>query len=515
MRTKPNILLIMCDQLRADTLDCYGDTVCDTPNIDKFADESVVFSNAYTSCPICSPARASVQTGVYPFRHGMINNIYNTGCMAHELPEYSGLLGRKMQQLGYGTGYTGKWHMGGGGLCDDCYSEEFPLITPSVVQTALPSARGYDKADDFPHHGARGVNYRQFREYLESHNLELDIVNNDETGLPEIRSSIETTVEYFLIENTKKYIDEFITEKRPFFFMLNFWGPHSPYLSMKEHIELYKKRDITPWKNFYDIQVGKPLIHRVKGANTKHLNWNNYLPTIWHYFGGMTLTDIQIGRLFEFLKEKNIYDDTVIIFMSDHGNALGCHGGLNDKAQYFYDDTCKIPLILKAAGNKQVGRIESHFANTCDIYSTILEYAGMRVEEAEQNVHGHSLVATIEKSTANNSLDCVVTECDGLLHKLMSQRMIRWKNYKYVYNLGDIDEFYDMEKDPYEMVNLLNSPLYQTDIKAIRERLFRWMIEHDDGLVMEYSACRDLDNIVDQRSWYFKDRQILKEKYCK
>ena len=109
---RKNVVLIVTDQHNYTTLGAYGSKICRTPHLDALAAESLVFDNAYTVCPICTPARASIQTGVYPFRHGMCTNIYTKGCMVHELPDGERLLSRRLLKQGYSAGYTGKWHLG-------------------------------------------------------------------------------------------------------------------------------------------------------------------------------------------------------------------------------------------------------------------------------------------------------------------------------------------------------------------------------------------------------------------
>ena len=114
MASRPNIILILTDQHRLSAVGCYGRTPCQTPNIDRLAREGARFETAYTVCPVCSPARATIMTGLYPHRHGICSNIYNLGNSVHELPDSPDLLSRRLQSAGYRCGYTGKWHLGNG-----------------------------------------------------------------------------------------------------------------------------------------------------------------------------------------------------------------------------------------------------------------------------------------------------------------------------------------------------------------------------------------------------------------
>ena len=153
----PDILLILTDQHRLSAVGAYGPTPCQTPHIDRLAAEGVRFQTAYTTCPVCSPARGSVLTGLYPHSHGICSNAHNLGSSVHEVPDSPDLLSRRLQDRGYACGYTGKWHLGNG------QSEAFSART----DPALPSTRGF-QGQDFPGHGGGGFNYPDYRAYLET-----------------------------------------------------------------------------------------------------------------------------------------------------------------------------------------------------------------------------------------------------------------------------------------------------------------------------------------------------------
>ncbi|MGL6174493.1 MAG: sulfatase-like hydrolase/transferase, partial [Cellulosilyticaceae bacterium] len=186
MGKKKNILLIFTDQHRADSLSCYNsNTLCHTPYIDQLASESVVFNNAYTTCPVCSPARSSLFSGFYPSKTGMESNLYQSGSRTHELQDTPYLLSRRLQTLDYQLGYTGKWHLGVGR--DKQASCEGRSIVAQqkkgYMDTAayenygtLPTDIGFI-GDDFPGHGCGGWGYPQFQEYLSENNLEVKMIN--------------------------------------------------------------------------------------------------------------------------------------------------------------------------------------------------------------------------------------------------------------------------------------------------------------------------------------------------
>lgn len=491
---QPNILFIVTDQQRKDTLSAYGDLLSKTPNLDELAEQNMVFDNAYTTCPICTPARASMQTGLYPIHHGMLNNSYNYGNMVQELPDSPNLLSRQLNNVGYEAGYTGKWHLGSGteSVKQDEYIQTFmkdiQFAELELKNDATPTSLGYT-GDDFPGHGIGGYPYQAFKDYLVENDLACTIENKisghyhgHEAG--EITSGIETTIDHYLVERGKKIINELEQKEKPWFLQLNFWGPHEPYYAPTEFLEHYKTLDIPPWENFVGDSENKPKIHDVKRGNIKE--WADVLPFIQHYFASIEHIDYQIGRLFSYLKEKNLYDDLLIIFCADHGESLGIHGGLCDKALFMYEEICSIPLFIKSPKEKNKGRI-SQFVNTCDIYSTILDYAGIDKDKNERD--GHSMKPLI-KNKKIEWPEVVVTECSGIGSVLFTQRMIRKQNWKYIFNAGDIDELYDLNTDPFEKENKVDIAVYADILSDMRNELFLWMQKYKDNLIFEYQSVR-------------------------
>jgi arylsulfatase A-like enzyme len=483
---KENILLIVTDQQRADTLSVYGGDICQTPHLDKLAEECIVMTNAYTSCPICTPARSSIQTGYYPFKTGMQTNIYNPGCQVQELYDEEGLLSRMLQKQGYNIGFTGKWHLGGG---DQVYDEPWFLQHMGMEKVAfaekemgkitLPSSVGY-QADDFPGHGGGGHRFPQYQAYLQENNLKHEVNKKGLYG--EVVSPIESTMDYYLVERTLHYIKHFQEKEQPFFFALNFWGPHEPYYAPSSYLDLYRNLEIPPWPNFEDPLVNKPKIHNVKRA--KKRTWESFANELKYYYGFMTAIDDQIGRLLKYLKDVGLYDQTTIIFMSDHGESLGCHAGLTDKAIFMYEETCRIPFMIKPS-KKIKQRLDERFVGTCDVYATILELSGIEREKAETR-DGHSLVPIINEEPSTDWPDCVVTECIGLGHVLHTQRMIRYRSYKYVFNVSDTDELYDLNSDPHEMNNFIGTSSYEQILIMMQQKLAEWMEKHNDKLMNSF-----------------------------
>jgi arylsulfatase A-like enzyme len=480
---RPNILVIFTDQHRTDTLSCYDpDSICQTPHLDAIAEQSTVFHEAYTVCAVCSPARASLQTGLYPHKHGVETNIYNAGCRVHELPDTDYLLSRRLEQAGYSAGYTGKWHIGEGGA--EAHKNTKGLrhfIAPAY--SGMPTALGY-VGDDFPGHGGGGYHYPQFKNYLTQNDLSFDVADKNNYGgghttTGEVTSPLESTNEYFLVEQAIHYIKQFRGLDKPFCFQLHFWGPHEPFFAPIEFLDLYRDVEIPPWENFSDDGSGKPTFHeRFRRADKPWSFWENSLR---HYYGFMSSIDAQIGRLVVYLKENDLYDNTAIVFSADHGDSQGCHGGIENKSYHMYEETIRIPLFIKPARAGSARNDVNALVNTCDIYASVLDLAGV-APELRNEQDGRSLVSFVNGEAPADWRQSQVSEglsCTGIL---CTHRMIREGDWKYVFYASGTDELYNLRADPWENTNLIDDPDHAKELKKLQQSLYQWMEETKDQI---------------------------------
>ena len=479
MQKQPNILFIFTDQHRLSALGAYGNTPCKTPNIDRLAKEGVLFRNAYTTCPVCSPARASVMTGKFPHAHGITTNIHEVGCSVHELENSSDLLSRRLEKAGYSLGYTGKWHLG-----TDFKETYFGTgNTPS-----LPECIGF-KGHNFPGHGGGGFKCPEYTNYLEEHGFEHKVKEwSENTKLiwpaGELEGCIESTVPYFLAENTIALIDRFSQKKNPFFIWHNFWGPHGPFFVPKKFIDMYRDVKIPEWEN-YDWPASEiPGPHHAKiHPCQQDLKWDDWAMMIRYYYAFTTLIDTQIGRMVDHLEKQGLMDNTVIVFSSDHGQTLGSHGGLTDKGWHHFEETHRIPMIVRIPGSESKQDQFDELTSLTDLYPTILDIAG--ADWAKDKVHGESLLPLIN-GTSTQWRDCVVTEFNGLANSCITQRTLRKRNLKYGFNNVGKCELYDLEKDPYETCNLIDDSAYEEAKKELIQSLYQWMEDTDDGVIRRF-----------------------------
>ncbi len=435
--------------------------------------------------PVCTPARASLQTGVYPCRHGMQNNIYQPGCVVHELTDSPRLLSRQLVANGYSAGHTGKWHLGFGSAAhnDPWYEDESHDVEGSLnvvdypnfyrVGSSLPTDLGYE-GDNFPGHGGGGHSYKQYQDYLQANDLS-HILKDPNSSTTEVISPKESTIDYFLTEPAIHFIDRFNRRERPFFFGLHFWGPHGPAYVPSKYYERYRNMNLEPWPSFYEDQEDKPMIHNMKRSVGE---WESYEQKIKYTFAYSEFIDDEIGRLIEKLKDDGIYDNSYIIMSCDHGDSLGCHDVLSDKGFHMYEETTHIPLIIKLPKCVECKSQVDELVNTTDIYSTILDMAGVSTDLHERD--GRSLLPLMKGEEVKDWTDCVVTEFTGLGYSACSQRMIRIGDYKYVFNAGDKEELYHLKRDPYELKNLSREVEFAKLITEMRHRLYEWLKAHND-----------------------------------
>jgi len=505
VKSQPNVLFLFTDQQAKHSLGCYGNAHACTPHVDRLAREGVVFDAAYTTTPICSPARASLHTGLYPFAHGMQTNIFTHGCMVHELADTPELLSRRLQNAGYRVGFTGKWHLGYGSAArnDPYYRAHHKgieghlndVLLPEGYQhvTSLPTSLGME-GDDFPGHGGGGRNYPQFIAYLRENGLEPDIVNHGD-GCYEVKNDEAGTVDVFLRHRTETIMANMSATGQPFCMLCNFWGPHEPYYVPTRWLAKFSEEQFRPWPSFEENQDRKPKIH---AANRIRHPWSYFQKQLCFAYAYAAFIDDQIGHLLAWLETNGLLDNTHVLFSSDHGDSLGIHDSLYDKAFFLYEETASIPLVIRPAhGSGSRGRRVSAQASLVDIYATLLDYAGLH--ETRFHRHGRSLVPWVNGATPARWPDSVVTECSGIRHCLFTSRMIRKGDWKYVFNCGDRDELYHLTEDPNELINHVYTPDAEPILLAMMDALEEWMREKGDGLLEQFRLCRPRGDVASAR----------------
>jgi len=465
-----NILYIMTDQQRFDTIGLYGLTNCKTLNLDRLANSGVRFDRAYTCCSLCSPARASMLCGKYPHTHHMWNNQDMMQWAIRNLPDDIELISQPLGRAGYQCGYVGKWHCG---------------------QEKVPSHYGFEGMD-VPNYG-NPYKTHEYQEYLKRHGLKqvevksliTDFTPRRGTMGGEMIGDIRASATYFLseyaIEMMKRFQDERERTGKPWFIFLSYWLPHHPYTPPREYYEMYDVKETKLWENFHDDLKGKPPNQRRyrecyhRAIEHSDETWREL---ITRYFAQTTFLDAQIGRVLDALDELGLSDSTAVLFSTDHGDMCGSHGKFHDKDAFMYEELYHIPLFIRIPGVTKPNTVRNEFVLNMDLAATALDIAGVGVPD---DYEARSLLP-LARGDAVDWRDDVMCEYFG--HRfLFSQRMIRWGRYKYILNLPSFDELYDLEEDPHELNNLIHEPAMKDVIAEGQERLLNWIKDTNDAIL--------------------------------
>ena len=403
---KPNIVFVFADQWRAQDLGYMGNNQVKTPHIDRLAGESVNFTMAVSSCPVCSPTRASIMTGQYPLTHGIIYNDKPLHAEALSIAEV-------FKQNGYATGYIGKWHLNGhprGG--DQMEYRKKPV--------SAEKRQGFD-----------------FWKVLEcthdyNHSLYYDEHNN-----PHYWEG------YDAFEQTDSAIAYIKSNKdHPFLLMLSWGPPHAPYQTAPDSFRiLYDSADIR-------LRINVPDDHA--GIAKKQ---------IAGYYAHCTALDYCIDRLQETIRKEGLEDNTVFVFTSDHGDMLHSHG--LEKKQKPWDESIRIPFLLKYPGLLKPSEIAIPFG-TPDIMPTLL---GLSRIDVPETVEGNDFSGYL-LGKGEPEIEAALIMCPVPFHQWSRERGgkeyrgIRTRRYTYVKDLQGPWLLYDNQEDPYQINNLVSDPEY-------------------------------------------------------
>jgi len=407
---RPNILVIVVDDLRAKALGASGHPFLKSPNIDRLANEGLIFSNAFVTHSLCSPSRATLLTGLYSHKHRVVDN--NTS-LDPGLPAVPKIL----QAAGYETGLIGKWHMG------------------NVEAQPQP---GFDRWVSF---SGQGV-------YTDP------LLNIDGQDIQTTGHITDILTDYAL---------EFLGRDRqkPFFLVLSHKATHEPFTPQKKFQEIYANANFTFPPTWGENLSGKPsyLQHHLFAGDLK-------LRTRL-YYECLAGVDESVGKVLAKLQQKNILDETLVIFTSDNGFFLGEHN-LWDK-RLAYEESIRIPLLVRYPKWFAAGSNVDVFALNLDIAPTIIEAAGLK--EAF-NMQGFSLRKLAYREVERN---CFLYEYFVLFAypNTPAIRAIRTRDYKYIVslNVNETGELYNLSNDPLETRNLINDQAFSRVLQRLRFQL--------------------------------------------
>lgn len=425
----PNVLFILCDQLRYDSIGYSGKYEVKTPNMDRLASEGLFFKNAYTPLPVCAPARQSMLTGVQPDSIGALFNYNFMGTRGADpaVPTWVS----ELKNAGYRCAFVGHWDA---------------------------SPNGNENAFGYETYG----NLAQYNEEIGRKYGRIDYEGGWFGASNPI--AFEDTKTYRICSAAADFVKE--AKGSPWHIWVDITDPHLPCRPSAPYDTMYRPEDMTPWDSFGDTLENKPYIQR-KQIENWHLEgkkWEDFAPTVARYFGMITQTDAAIGMILDALRETGEYEDTLIILTADHGDTCGGHG-MMDKHYILYDDVVHVPFIVRHPSFKH--QIVEKFSSNClDIAPTVEKLCGLKAESAR---HGRCVSEYID---GTETPDYAVFTSNGQQFGLFTQRGIRTKKFKYIWNLTDIDEFYDLESDPGEKINRIDDEQFAEVKKELGAKLF-------------------------------------------
>ncbi len=421
---RPNIIVILVDDLRWDEISCAGHPFVRTPNIDRIAREGVRFRNAFCTTPLCSPARASLLTGLYTHHHGILDNT-NRSPASHKLKTFPRLL----QQSGYETGYVGKWHMGN----DDSARPGFDYWVSMKGQ-----GTSFDPMLNVNGHRSNHIGHTT------------DVLNEkavefveQQRGKPFCLYVAHKALHPELIQHDDGSISDPAAAK---------------FLPARRHEKLYEADAIPRRLNVLDTLAGKAaLLQKIEGLPALSRKTGTSDETVRDRLRMLAAVDDGVGQLFSALTKSRQLDNTVIVLTSDHGYWYGEHG-LSVERRLAYEEGLRIPLLISYPAEFKPGSLVDEFALNVDLAPTLLELAGAK---PQTQMDGVSLVPLLEGNGSGKWRSSFLIEYNTdtvfpRVHK-MGYRAIRTKRWKYIqYNdLKGMNELYDMQNDPYEMENVI------------------------------------------------------------
>lgn len=424
-----NVLFLFSDQHNAKCLSSAGHPTVRTPYLDGLAKEGAYFPRAYANNPICTPSRMCYLSGLYPSTHGYY------GLYGVEPPEPMTNIFSWFQRHGYRTGAVGKLHTPRFWVerhCDYVYDEfiEYPKY--------LEGAGLYDHNDNRAFTGKR---------------------DGQVSKIP-----FDHSCEHALYQQTARFLkNEGEPADRnkpdaPFFGWVSFSRPHQPYVASEPYASMYNPEtiDLPPSGDHpQDEADGK-----YRGLPEEELR--RYLAS---YYGLITQIDASIGMILKTLDEMGYRDDTIVVYASDHGDYAGEHGRIEKKGGISHRAISNVPFIVRHPEDRfTTGRVDS-IVESVDLFPSLCAMAGVPVPST---VQGRSFVPAMEDSS--DTTDCR----RSALTENPYRKAITTERYRYVANLeGESDELYDLEKDPWELNNLIDDPGLQEIVSELTRLLLR------------------------------------------
>jgi arylsulfatase A-like enzyme len=482
MDTRPNILILMTDQQKATASHLYGNAFCVTPNMERLANEGVLYQHAFTPHPLCVPARISFWTGQYPHNHGGRRN-------ETLMPADALHAARLWKEAGYHLGLIGKNH---------CFAQPHDL---ALFDTWCEISHGGLP----PNSATRGMEwFRPLEGIHAAHELRRAMTpQNPRFAYAASDFSLEDYSTGLIAGQTVRFLEQH--RREPFALWVSFPDPHEPWVAPERYAALFppEKIDLPPWRadEFSDGRSPERnrVLYQMLGVTNDAIEDVYGLMAV--YYGMVRFIDDALGQILDAVAGLGLRDNTIVAFCSDHGDFMGEHA-MQCKGGVFYDCLTRVPLIVAWPGQIPAGRRDASMVSLIDVAPTLLTLQGLNIPRSMQGRPLPTITQTpprdavfaeygaggppfrmtdleqIPKPWGRRSLiqSLQWREAEG------RRKMARTREWKYIHDpMGDKDELYDLVNDPWELTNVIDEPAHGDIVATMRLRLADWSISSEDA----------------------------------
>jgi arylsulfatase A-like enzyme len=440
---KPNLLIIHCDELNFRTLGCYRDTLppeqafmwgpqayVETPHIDSIAREGTLCTKFYAATPVCSPSRSSFISGMYPHHTPVTTNNVPLG---DDVVSFAHLLGEQ----GYSTGYAGKWHLDGDGK-----PQWEPERSFGFQDNRYMFNRGHWKQLELTEQGPR-------------------VKTRDRKGQPNYSvegADDESFTTDWLTDRTLEFIDEH--KDTPFCYMLSIPDPHGPDTVREPYDTMYDDSVVEAPRTF-----GKPT----EGVPSWAMPAKNCNYRMASYHGMVKCVDDNVGRIIETLRERDLLDNTILVFTADHGDMRGEHGRQNKGIPL--EASAKVPFVIRYPESIPPGARINEVLNTVDFLPSMLSLMGVDTDAAD-HVQGRDASPLLQTSTAPQDWnDITFMRSTGKPGSQFGWVSALTPRFKLILSSSDDPWLLDLQQDPDELVNFIDSPEHKGVVQQLAREL--------------------------------------------
>jgi N-acetylglucosamine-6-sulfatase len=458
---KPNFIVILIDDLRHDEFGAGGHPYMKTPHIDRLAAEGALFERAFHTTPICSPNRASIVTGQYASRHGIIDNVARDA-MSHRLPNYH----LALQKLGYQTAHVGKWHMGNDGMPRPGYHHwvsfdgHGSLNDPQLNVNGVYATRSGYMTDL--------LNQEALAFIERKHSKPFALFFAHKAVHPDAHQAADGTLDM-------SRFGGYIPAERHRGLYLHGVFPKKP--NMLSHRELVKQKPA--WAEAFQLRAteqSRRLLEAIQAGTQEEIRQRARM---------MAAVDEGVGAILASLARQSKLDDTLLLFLGDNGYFFGEHG-LGPERRFAYEEGIRAPFLLRYPRKARAGSRIRQLTLCQDIAPTLIELAGGR---PGAQIQGRSLLPLLAGRRGGWRKSFLVEYwAEQAMPWLigMTYKAVRTERHKLVHwvnrgRAGELDELYDLERDPYELKNLARSARHAA-IRASLRREMRRLVADAAGI---------------------------------